>query len=252
MTGQTGQLRPTGRLTTGTDLPTRLAQELRDRLAAHEWGAGEQLPTEGALVTAYGVSRATVRQALKSLESDGLIITRQGRGTFVSEHAVIRVGMQELKSITATIAQMGHTPGMQYHHRVIRRATAKECETFDLEEGAEVVDIQRRILADDVTVAYSYDILPRWVFPDTFEPRQLTGSVFGMLADTGGPVPDWGMAHVHAVASSEIAWGADAGTEQLFVLLDQLQYDRDNRPFMHTRSYFVEGRFNFTVVRTTR
>ena len=242
----------TTRLTTGTDLPTRLSIDLRERLSRHEWHAGEQLPTESALVSYYGVSRATVRQALKSLESDGLILTRQGRGSFVSEHSMIRVGMQELKSITATIEQMGHKPGMQYHHRVIRKATDDDLEMFQLEAGDEVVDIRRRILADDVVVAYSYDVLPRWVFPADFSPRDLTGSVFGTLADTGGPIPDWGTAQVHAVLSSDVAWDDKSGKDQLFVLLDQLQYDRNGRPFMHTRSYFVEGRFNFTVIRTTR
>jgi GntR family transcriptional regulator len=240
------------RLTSGVDLPTRLAVDLRERLDAHEWHAGEQLPTESALVAAYGVSRATVRQALKSLEAEGRIVTRQGRGSFVSEQAMIRVGMQQLKSITSTIAEMGHRPGMQYHHRVVRPATDDEVEMFRLEPGADVIDIRRRILADDIVVAYSYDVLPRWVFPPDFRPRHLTGSVFGALAETGGPVPDWGLASVHAVLSSDVAWDDDSGKDQLFVLLDQLQHDREGRPFMHTRSYFIEGRFNFNVVRTTR
>jgi GntR family transcriptional regulator len=240
------------RLTTGTDLPTRLANDLRDRLGRDEWRPGEKLPTESELCEQYGVSRATVRQALRTLGGDGLIVVRQGLGSFVSENAIIRAGMQELKSITSTIAEMGHKPGMEYHHRVIRPANDEDIERFKLSQGDEVVDIRRRILADDIVVAYSYDVLPRWVFPADFVATDLTGSVFGTLAETGGPVPDWGLAHVHAVLSGEIAWDDEDGKERLFVLLDQLQYDTNNRPFMHTRSYFVEGRFNFTVVRNTR
>jgi GntR family transcriptional regulator len=240
------------RLTTGSDLPTRLAHDLRDRLNREEWRTGDKLPTESELCTQYGVSRATVRQALRTLGNDGLIVIRQGVGSFVSDNSVIRAGMQELKSITSTIAEMGHVPGMEYHHRVIRVASEGDIEMFKLEPGDEVVDIRRRILADDIVVAYSYDVLPRWVFPADFKPEDLTGSVFGTLAATGGPVPDWGLAHVHAVLSNEVAWDDEDGKDQLFVLLDQLQYDTNNRPFMHTRSYFVEGRFNFTVVRNTR
>jgi GntR family transcriptional regulator len=243
---------PVMRLAATTPLPTRLANELRERLARHEWHAGEQLPTEGAMVASYGVSRATVRQALKTLEAEGLIVTQQGRGSFVTEQSMIRGDMQELKSITSTIAEMGHTPGMIYHHRVIRAAAGDELETFDLPEGAEVVDIRRRILADGITVAYSYDVLPRWAFPGDFRAEDLQGSVFAHLASVGGAVPDWGLAKVHAVISADVAWDDDSAEDQLFVLLDQLQYDQHSRPFMHTRSYFVEGRFNFTVVRKTR
>lgn len=241
----------TNRLTTGVDLPTRLANDLRARLNRNEWHAGEKLPTESELCTEYGVSRATVRQALRSLGSDGLIVVKQGRGSFVSEQSMIRAGMQELSSITSTIREMGHEPGMVYHHRVVRAASDDEIETFQLQPGDEVLDIRRRILADGVVVAYSYDVLPRWAFPKDFKPSDLTGSVFGALGELGGPVPDWGVAHVHAVLSSDVAWDSDSAEKELYVLLDQLQYDTENRPFMHTLSYFIEGRFNFTVVRTT-
>lgn len=248
----TTELTTVSRLTSGTDLPTRLAHDLRARLARHEWDAGERMPTEAELVAGYGVSRATVREAMKSLESEGLVVTRQGRGSFVADRSLIRAGMQDLKSITATIAEMGHEPGMQYHHRVIRVATAADQEMFDLADGDLVVDIRRRILADGITVAYSYDVLPRWVFAADFTPDQLTGSVFGHLAATGGPIPERAVAQVHAVQSADVAWDHALEDDHLFILLDQLQFDREDRPFMHTRSYFVEGRFNFTVLRKAR
>jgi GntR family transcriptional regulator len=56
---------------------------------------------------------------------------------------------------------------------------------------------------------------------------------------------------VHAVAHPQVAWDEDFTDDQLFVLLDQLHFDQQSRPFMHTTSYFIEGRFNFTVVRTS-
>lgn len=232
-------------------LPTQMADDLRSRLAKREWRQGDQLPTEADLVNEYGVSRASVRQALKTLENQGLIITKRGRGSFVADDAMIRAGMQELTSITSTIAEMGHVPGMIYHHRTIRTARATEREMFDLAPSDEVLDIQRKLLADNITVAYSYDVLPRWAFPENFEPEQLTGSVFAFLAAHNGPTPLRALARVHAVAHPRVAWDEAFTDDQLFVLLDQLHFDQQARPFMHTTSYFVEGRFNFTVVRTS-
>jgi GntR family transcriptional regulator len=243
---------PTTRLGIRKPLPERVADDLRGRLAEQEWQVGDQLPTEAELVEAYGVSRATVRQALKTLEGQGLVITRRGRGTFVADDSVIRTGMQDLKSITSTIAEMGHVPSMEYHHRLLRPATPAEAAAFRIEEGSAVLDIQRRILADGITVAYSYDVLPRWVFPEGFRPQQLTGSVFAFLARSDGPVPKQAVAQVHAVDDPEIAWDGQTRERQLFVLLDQLHYDGQNRPFMHTKSYFIEGRFSFSVLRTVR
>lgn len=242
----------TDRLGSRTALPVRLADDLRGRLASQEWSPGEQLPTEADLVDSYGVSRATVRQALKTLEGRGLITTRRGRGSFAADIGTIHAGMQELKSISATIAEMGHRPGMRYHHRLLRPPTVNEQDMFGIGSDEQVLDIQRKIMADDIVVAYSYDVLPRWVFPPDFTPKDLTGSVFGFLADNNGPKPIRALANVRAVNDLSIAWDGALVPGELFILLDQLHYEEQNRAFMYTRSYFIEGRFAFTVMRTTR
>lgn len=237
-------------LTKQVSLPQQLADELRARIRAKEWSAGDKLPTEAELVSTYGVSRATVRSAIQALESQGHVVVRRGLGTFMTEHSGIHAGLQELTSISATIAQMGLTPSMRYRRRVLRAATDEERTRFSLRHSDRVLDIQRKILADGVVVAYSYDILPRWVFPEQFRAGQLRGSVFGYLAEHDGPRPTRAVAEVHAVRSDVIGWDDDEGEDNLYVLLDQLQFDERGRAFMHSRSFFLEGKFNFTVIRT--
>ena len=58
---------------------------LRKRIASDELARGDLLPSEEALAKEYNMSRITVRQALSSLESDGLIVRKRGKGTFVSK-----------------------------------------------------------------------------------------------------------------------------------------------------------------------
>jgi GntR family transcriptional regulator len=58
---------------------------LRKKIVSGELVSGDALPSEEALAKEYSLSRITVRQALASLESDGLIKRRRGKGTFVSE-----------------------------------------------------------------------------------------------------------------------------------------------------------------------
>lgn len=58
---------------------------LREQLAAPTVPAGAKLPTERVLAESLGISRATLRQALRRLEDDGVIVRRQGDGTFVAE-----------------------------------------------------------------------------------------------------------------------------------------------------------------------
>ena len=60
-----------------------IADELRERVGAGEFGAGRLLPSESELSASFGVSRVTVRKALELLRDEGLIDARQGFGWFV-------------------------------------------------------------------------------------------------------------------------------------------------------------------------
>ncbi|WP_455352165.1 FadR/GntR family transcriptional regulator [Streptomyces sp. SYSU K217416] len=58
--------------------------ELREEIAAGRWQVGEKIPSESQLVQALGVSRLSVREAVRALVHTGLLATRQGDGTYVT------------------------------------------------------------------------------------------------------------------------------------------------------------------------
>jgi GntR family transcriptional regulator len=62
----------------------QLATLFRRRIESGEWKVGEQIPIVDALAAECGVARATIRQALGLLESEGLISRRRAKGTFVT------------------------------------------------------------------------------------------------------------------------------------------------------------------------
>ena len=68
-------------------LSTTVADELLRRIVAGEYGVGTQLPPEPLLVAEFDVSRPVVREAVKSLESAGLVSIRQGDGTVVRDRS---------------------------------------------------------------------------------------------------------------------------------------------------------------------
>jgi GntR family transcriptional regulator, transcriptional repressor for pyruvate dehydrogenase complex len=89
-------IRQTPNLTSG------LIDLLVERITSGELAPGQRLPTEQAIVSATGVSRTVVREALASLRARGLITTRQGLGAFVSEKPVSKtfsIVSEELDSI---------------------------------------------------------------------------------------------------------------------------------------------------------
>src|SRR3546814_12120075 len=63
----------------------QLAAVLKRRIFSGEWPPGQQIPTLEELTQQFGVARVTARQAVGTLEQEGLIWRRQGKGTFVAD-----------------------------------------------------------------------------------------------------------------------------------------------------------------------
>ena len=230
-------------------LPALVASELKRRVFAHEWPEGGQLPTESALAEQYSVSRQTVRSALRSLEDAGLVRTRHGVGTFVTPFGTaIRAGLQDLRSMSETIAEQGHEPGMEYRTRDFRVCTDEEAERLGLRPGSEVLFLERAITADGEVVAFAVDLIAADLLPSGFDAESVTGSVFAVL-ETYQLLPAQAVAQVRAVLDPDVGWGPDKSPKGLYLCLDQTQYLRDGRPLSLSHIYFIEDRFQFLIVR---
>lgn len=75
------------KLTRGPHLSTLVASSIAREIAQGRLCPGDRLPTEQSLATTFGVSRNVVREAIARLRSEGRVLSRQGRGAFVSDHA---------------------------------------------------------------------------------------------------------------------------------------------------------------------
>ncbi|MDB6226705.1 GntR family transcriptional regulator [Lactobacillus amylovorus] len=77
-----------------------MAEKLKHEIETGEYQPNDQLPKEFDLARSYNVSRITVRNAMKELESQGLIYRIQGAGTYVKErnlmHATVDSNQLEL------------------------------------------------------------------------------------------------------------------------------------------------------------
>ena len=69
----------------GLPLYLQLSSLIRRCISSGLLKPGDQLPSESELCRHFEISRSTVRQALKELEEQGLILRRQGLGSFVAE-----------------------------------------------------------------------------------------------------------------------------------------------------------------------
>ncbi len=229
-------------------LSAAVADDLRRRLEEGEWNPSERLPGEHELAAHYGVSRATIRTALRAVDTRGLTVTLHGLGTFATAATrAVPANLQRLESISATIVRLERRPGTTFRTITIRDGTPRESAALDVPIGSPVLFIQREITADDEIVAYSHDAIPRDVLAADFDVRTVTGSLFALLEQHGVDVTS-ALTGIHASTGEEIGWG-DQPLGTLYVLLEQTHFDARSRAVAYSRTWFLEGRFQFNLVR---
>jgi GntR family transcriptional regulator len=230
----------------------RVAQELKIRLRQGAWAPGARLPSETEIARLFGVSRVTVRTGLKELETAGLIEIRHGAGTFVSPISPIgdevRTSLQDLRSLTDTIRELGHTPSMSFYSRAFESLPAEPARQLLREPGSGALHLQRVVRSDETIVAVSFDWIPVDILPRDVTSEMVTGSTFAFLEGIG-IVPVQSIAEIHAADASEIQWGPEWPVAGLCVLLGQTHFAARGQPVMFSRTYFVEGRFQFFIRR---
>ncbi len=92
----------------------QIMDQVRRRVAVGDWPPGQELPSIRALAASIQVSVITVKRAYLELEREGVIVTRQGRGSFVAESAGLgaRLQHQELDGHLVAAAEVGRRLGL--------------------------------------------------------------------------------------------------------------------------------------------
>lgn len=227
----------------------RLSAELAELIARTE--PGERLPSEPALAKQLGVSRATLREAMRAFEGQGLIRRRQGIGTFVVSHTqVIESGLEVLQSIESLAEKIGLEVSMG--DLKIRQATADaaQAEALRVEEGSALVRVERVIHAEGRPVAFLVDTLPDHVLMPADLEEGFTGSVLDLLLRRGTINLSNAFTEINAVAApSDIARMLQIQRGDVLLMFQAHLYDDTGRVVDFSKSYFLPGYFRFHVVR---
>lgn len=79
----------------GRPMYQQLVEQIKRRVAAGDWQPGQEIPSIRALAANVRVSVITVKRAYLELEREGVIVTRQGRGSFVAETVDLGTALRE-------------------------------------------------------------------------------------------------------------------------------------------------------------
>ncbi len=143
----------------------QVAAQLRQQIAGGQLRQNDQLPTEGKLMQRFGVSRGTVRKALQLLLEEGLVESRQGRGSFVKT-AVHTSHHFSLMSFNDEMRRQGRVPSSQLLQNQKIAASPALAERLQIGKGAAVCHIERLRLADGEPVAHEHRFFAETLCPD--------------------------------------------------------------------------------------
>lgn len=208
------------------------------------------LPSEGEMSRQYGLSRITVRQAVKSLEAKGLVYSAQGRGSFPM---VPRIkGISGFHSFTSEVLRNGQEPG----NRVLETAGVDELpaavtsklSVSEHENGAQV-HLRRLRLIDGVPIAVEDAWLPKSLFPDLVPTDFTDGSLYTLLADRWGLEPAWTDALIEPDrASPEVSGLLGIATDDPVLVAWRVTVTAEDKVFERVRSIYRPG-FSLHVAR---
>jgi len=212
---------------------------------------GERLLSEPKLALQLGVSRATLREAMRSFEEKGLIRRRQGLGTYVVGHKqIIESGLEVLESIH-TLAHRIHLDVTFAELQVTcLHADAAQANELGVAEATPLVQVVRVIKAESRPVAYLVDLLPEAVI----KPEEITTSFTGSVLDQLLKKATLGLAQskteIRAVAASaEVARSLEIQRGDALLFLVAYLYNTSGQVVDYSFSYFLPGYFRFHVVR---
>jgi len=209
------------------------------------------LPSEPDLARQLGISRATLREAMRSFEEQGRIVRRQGVGTIVTRPPrALDAGLEVLESLETLAARSGLSVEMGECQIDVRPAGDEEASQLEIAPSASVVEVSRVILGGSRPVAYLVDLVPETLLPPEVWANGFTGSVLDLLLRAGSVELDVSRTEISALsAPPEIARRLQIQRGDVLLRLEARLFSRDGRAVDHSWSYFLPGSIHLHVVR---
>ncbi|MER2598489.1 MAG: GntR family transcriptional regulator [Caldilineales bacterium] len=225
---------------------------LTERIRTQTYAPGSRLPSESDLALELGVSRASIRTALSRLATQGLVLRKQGDGTYVNIHLEnIPGSLGGLWNFLRLIEFSGHEPSIQVLSQEVRPASAAEAQALAMPEPAEVLFLRRLFLADTTPVILAGNAIPLALLRvapqecdgtqplDAFFRRYCSLQIAYDIFDISATLPD-----------AEVCTILQLPPQQPLLALKQIFYSSANEPLLCGSSEYNEKRLSLRLAQS--
>lgn len=210
-------------------LYVQIRDSLRQQILEGSYAVHSRLPSENQLMQAYGVSRITIRQALRDLHNEGLVFSAQGKGTYVSKPKAVQ-NVQRLQGFGEAMAAQGYEATARLLSIQQRKAPKAVVAALHLAPGEDVVEVKRVRYLNREAVCVENSYFPLDIGRRLFG-LDLSGDIFPMLENLFGIAlgrADIGLDAMLADDEVQHLLGLKAG--EAILRVERLTHDRGGRP----------------------
>ena len=233
--------------------------ELR-RMVGSDFCTGDRLPSEVELAARLGVSRVTVREALRQLWVEGTVIRRWGVGTFVGDTSAEptsftdkAVHLTDIGSLPHKIAESGHEPTLPHVAVEKARASADVAARLGLRPRQTVWRIERCLAIDGVPTIVLRDYAPTAIGGRSFDPspmRSVDVDLPGLFRRAGARLVRMDAMYDVCTADAEVAPLLDVPVGRPLLHATQDSFADTGQLVLTTEGFYRTDNFALRVIRT--
>jgi GntR family transcriptional regulator len=230
-----------------TPIYQQIAEAIGALLASGVLPPGYVLPPERVLCARFGISRMTLRQAMRLLDREGLINSRRGVGTVVT-HSRLSKQQQEVRSFSEEIRARGGRPESRLISLKLAIPTPLVRDFFELHEQQKVYEVERVRLKDGEPLALELARIPERLCPGLERFDLARSSLYEILEQSYGIRPETCDEEISAeIPSSQQRKLLSLPARTAVLVINRKAYMEDGRPLELTHSVYRGDRYTSIV-----
>jgi len=224
---------------------------LRRRIFENYYSDDNRLPSENELADELGVSRASVRSALTILETEMLIIRRQGDGTYINERLLNTTNnLGKILEFTKHIEASGFTPTIKPLYLKHKLPSENEAKALNIALDEEVLAIGRLFYADQYPAIVSHNIIPADLVWKDIKLENLDQSLPIFFTQYCNLTFTYGITDLLSVLpDEETRRMLEIDKNTPVMLFTETFFTKNDQPLVHALNYYNDKRVNLRVAR---
>jgi DNA-binding GntR family transcriptional regulator len=224
---------------------------IRDRIQEGMYPPGGRLPSETDLAIEFGISRATLRLAIAPLVSDGVLLRKQGDGTYVNKRGwEVTFKLDRFWSFVRLIQETGHEPEVRMLRTAYRLVTEEEGILLEIPLTSQVLVIERLFFSESCPVIYSTNVVPAALFDELTSDFETISSIYDFLHQHAGQEIYYSTTDISAqIPNEEIAAALQLPPCASILKFTDVFYNRHEQPVALGANFYNEKILGMRLVR---